>query len=526
MKFLSEIQNGQLINDSFNVNEIKTKMKSQSNSKPKSEFKASMKEEFFDNILDIDISKPLSAHNFFYKEMWKNEESKRFSISEYSKICNEKFKKLSEKEKRKYDDLKEKDRERYESNLRLVKMYLVDLDKLKNTSTAFSLFKDAFVYQEINENNRTYEEASKNAKESWEGLSDNEKDEWRNKFKEDQEITKELRYHKPGKVSAYMCFVQHQTNFLGIPIKEAKEKWTKLTKQSRENYEMQAYEQNKEKERLRDLYEIAAGEKPKQPMGAFSIYLSQIAASGAVNKKNFLNEGIKLWSALPQDEKDEYYKQHKILSLKYQIKKEYYLKLNYNHDRTCKVSGYNLFVKEMSEEYKGNGLKKGELFNVLNKEWRILPESEKLKFKKKAEERNQLLGLKRSKILDEKPNKPSNAYMLFMKDNTIELKKDNAHKSKNQSELMIIASQNWNNINESEKAKYDAKSLELKEDYNEKMIQYEKNLDEYEFARGRKSHSKVSQAIQSNISKKLQSKSKFKSQTNESTEFNKLAQKK
>ena len=94
----------------------------------------------------------------------------------------------------------------------------------------------------------------------------------------------------------------------------------------------------------------------------------------------------------------------------------------------------------------------------------------------------------------------------------IELKKDNAHKNKQQSDLMVLASQSWNNIHKSEKAKYEAKALQLKEDYNEKMVEYQKKLEEHDQTRGRKSQSKISNLIQTNLSKKSQSKSKLRSQ--------------
>ena len=128
-------------------------MKSQSRSKSKarSQTGTSEKEHFFDNILDIDINKPKTAFNLFIRDISLKQENKGLNITELSKQFSEKFKRLSDREKRKYDELKDKDKERYENNLRLVKMYLVDPDKLKNSSTAYSLFKDAFIYEEINE---------------------------------------------------------------------------------------------------------------------------------------------------------------------------------------------------------------------------------------------------------------------------------------------------------------------------------------------------------------------------------------
>lgn len=486
-------------------------MKSQSRSKSntKSQNGTSEKEQFFDNILDIDIGKPKSAFNLYVKEMSLKEENKGKKITDITKMYSDKYKKLTEKEKKKYEDLKEKDKERYENNLRLVKTYLVDPDKLKNTTTAYSLFKDAFVYEEMNEKDHNYEEASKNAREAWDGLSKEEKEEWRQKLKDDQEISKELRHYKPGKVTAYMCYVQHLVNFEGKTLKEAREKWATASNKIREKYEKQALEQNKEKDKLRDLYEIAAGIKPKKPMGAYSIYLSELAASGELGKKNFMVEGAKRWKQLSEDEKEEYHRQHKILSLKYKIKKDHYNKLN-NDSRVGKVSGYNLFMKEKSEGLKDKEFKQGEFFALINQEWNLLSQNEKNKYNKMAEEQNKLLGgLDRSELLDEKPSKPSSAYILFMADKMVELKGENAHKNKPQSEIMVLASEAWKHLKNHDKEKYIQRAKDLKEDYEEKMQEYEKNVKDHDTTRGRKSQSKTSEMIQSQISKKSQSKSRL-----------------
>ena len=66
--------------------------------------------------------------------------------------------------------------------------------------------------------------------------------------------------------------------------------------------------QNKENEKLRDLWEIACCKKPSRNKSAYNIFTAEFALENANNdklRKDFLKEARKAWQELKEDQKEK-----------------------------------------------------------------------------------------------------------------------------------------------------------------------------------------------------------------------------
>lgn len=501
---------------------MKSKTQAKSKSKEKNtQHNESERDNFFDNILDIDIGRPKTAYNIFMKELAQKDEFKGKSIGSFGSEISAKYKALSNKEKDRLKRLAEEDIDRYETNMKLVKKYIVDPDKLNLNQTAYQLFKDVYTHEYITDQGMEYEEASRAAKDTWDSFNSQEKEVWNKKLKEEQEMLRDLRKFKPGKATAFMKYVSNEIDFNSKTQKDARESWKILSDKQKAKFQALADKDNAGKERLRDLYEIASGKKPKRPMGAYSIFLSEMAATGNIPKKNFMTEGSKMWKELPEEDKEQYYKQHKLLALKYQIKKSHYNKQN-KDSKVGRVSAYNMFSRERSEYYKEKKktFEKGEFFSTISSEWAKTSESDKKKYKDMADESNREKGTDdRSQILSQKPKKPMNSYNKFIKENLPKIREKKENKGKPISELFSKCSEMWRSLPSHETDKMKAEYKIEKENYEREVEDYNDTLEEHDKQLGRKkSQSKVSQVIQSQLIRKSQTMSKLKSKSRKEEE--------
>ena len=65
-------------------------------------------------------------------------------------------------------------------------------------------------------------------------------------------------------------------------MKEIAPAWKKLPKNEKKSFEKYAQELNEEKEKLKDIYDIVHGVKPKKPAGAFRIFLQEKAKNNEI----------------------------------------------------------------------------------------------------------------------------------------------------------------------------------------------------------------------------------------------------
>ena len=283
-------------------------------------------------IKDITLKRPRNPFTQFvlaevdsYKT--KNKDAK-IDLGEFNQSCADKWKKMKEGEKKKYSKLYEDEKVKYKSDLELVKHYLFrDFnDTVYRSPTAYRIFLNEKLREGFDQG-LDPKDVRKEAGNTWARMTEEEKKVYVDKKKENDNWF--LKAEKIRKISPIALFIQKK-------IQEAKEKhkeppslkeispaWKKLSKNEKKSFEKYAQEINEEKEKLRDIYDIVHGIKPKKPAGAFRIFLQEKAKN---NEIKTIQDGHELWKKLSEEQKEEYLtKSHKCL-LAYRYKKMIYNK--------------------------------------------------------------------------------------------------------------------------------------------------------------------------------------------------------
>ena len=104
------------------------------------------KEEFFNNILIIYISKPRIAYHIFSSEQKIEYNSHNEGMGKRQAAVSEMWKKLSVMEKEVYEKKHLEEVKKYEKNFFLVKKYLLNPDIFNDSRTPFTLYKEVFVH--------------------------------------------------------------------------------------------------------------------------------------------------------------------------------------------------------------------------------------------------------------------------------------------------------------------------------------------------------------------------------------------
>ena len=368
-------------------------------------------------IKDITLKRPRNPFTQFvlsevdsYKT--KNKDAK-IDLQEFNQACADKWKKMKDGEKKKYAKLYEDEKVKYKSDLELVKHYLFrDFnDTVYRSPTAYRIFLNEKLREGFDQG-LDPKDVRKDAGNTWAKMSDEEKKVYTEKKKENDNWF--LKAEKIRKITPIALFIQKK-------IEEAKEKhkeppalkeispaWKKLSKNEKKSFEKYAQEINEEKEKLRDIYDIVHGIKPKKPAGAFRIFLQEKAKN---NEIKTIQDGHEMWKQLSEDQKEEYLtKSHKCLLAKKVFdglseaqKKKYVEKADKDKERyerqmlqfQGKVfdmpkkpqSGFNLYVQDRMPD-----LKKAKpnapvtaLIKQIAKEWKEEKDVDTKQYNKNAE---------------------------------------------------------------------------------------------------------------------------------------------
>ena len=304
-------------------------IRNKSKSRSKKTRESIMTDEKIDQIMkDITLKRPRNPYTQFvlsevasYKT--KNKDAK-IDLQEFGQSCAEKWKKMKEGEKKKYSKQFEDEKVKYKSDIELVRHYLFrDFnDTISRSPTAYRIFLNEKLREGF-EQNLDPKDVRKEAGNTWAKMSEEEKKVYIDKKKENDNWF--LKAEKIRKITPIALFIQKK-------IQEAKEKhkeppalkeiapaWKKLSKNEKKSFEKYAQELNEEKEKLRDIYDIVHGVKPKKPAGAFRIFLQEKAKN---NEIKTLKEGQEMWKKLSEDQKEEYLtKSHRcLLAYRYRTK--------------------------------------------------------------------------------------------------------------------------------------------------------------------------------------------------------------
>jgi hypothetical protein len=306
-------------------------------------------------------------------------------------------------------------------------------------------------------------------------MSMNQKQVYEEKKDKHRDLYEDIKKAKTSQISAYALFcrdkmMKAREQNQRMTLKECAEAW-KNTKQSiKEKYEAYANEVKEEREKNRDLYELAFGVKPKKPLGPYNFYLMELAKEG---KFTGMKDSAKLWHNLSAEEKEKYQKVAKKAQLAYMVKKaEYNSSVRKSYSKA--KSAFNFFVADQKNY--PDDLPQGGFFEWCYNKWKKADDDVKRKYQKMADSAAKDHSSNReeldSKIFD-MPKKPMSAYNRFIKDKVPELKEK--HPDKEASQLFSLAAEDWKTIKETAKRKYEAAYTEDLKAYKDQVREYEKS---------------------------------------------------
>lgn len=463
-------------NNNQSRSKSKQKDKSDRKSQPKRYFDPSTiidEADFQRIVMDIDIAKPRSAYNFYMKEMSEKEKErgKSVKITEVTKEYAHKWNQMSDNEIKKYEEMAREDEKRYQDHLNLVKKFLI-APPLRESATGFSIFCDTMVAYGI-ERGQDPRDAREDARLKWRDMSNKDKDVWLDKAEENKEFYDDLKNFKPGFVSAYTLFVRDK-RLNGFSFKEIADEWKKASDATIKKYEDYAAETNDEKMKKKHLWEMANGIKPMRPKSAYSLFLMDFAKTDRGDGKSFMTRGSDVWRNLSENEREAYFKQSKKESLIYMIKNASYKDFIRKIKPSSRGSNpMNIFISENKHLADDKELPQGGFLAYMHDQWRRLSESEKQKYKRKADESKKEALHHTQTMRDAEytlPKRPPGPYSLFIKERYKYYKEKN--KNLVSSDIFKMAAKDWPHISDKEKEEYEAKSQDLMDIYRQQVNQF------------------------------------------------------
>ena len=297
-------------------------------------------------------------------------------------------------------------------------------------------------------------------------------------------------------------------------MKEIAPAWKKLSKNEKKSYEKYAQEINEEKEKLRDIYDIVHGIKPKQPAGAYRIFLQEKAKN---NELKSIKEGVEMWKKLSEDQKEEYLaKSHRCL-LAYRYKKMIYNKKIKKMLPKKPKGPFQQFLKEKKGQKAANGE------NYLTY-WKTvfdgLPEAQKKKYAEKAEKAKEKYDKQMAQFEDkvfDLPRKPQSGFNLYLVDRMPDLRKEKPNTGT--AVLLKQIAKEWNSGKDVDQKEYNKNAEKDRKRFLKQLKEFqklgyytkEKSSENDEEATSKKSKKKRSSSkTNSKKSKSQRSKSKSK----------------
>lgn len=448
---------------------------SSTDKKKKNHTQGDVPENIDEILFEISLKKPKRAYNFFISEM--KDKEKNMTLIETVKKYAKKWPTVSASEKKRYQEMEQKDIERYNNHLELVKRHILH-KPLKETATAYRIYLDEHIRKAI-ENNDDPREAQANAAEAWKNMKPEDRREYNEKKKAHLEFYDNLRKSN-SVISAYTLYCRDQMaaareDDKTMTLMECAELWKKCKSSVKEKYNQLAEDENAERIKNRDIYEIAFGVKPRRPHGAYKFFLMEAAKHGKLGA-NALADGIKLWKKLPESDKERYQRMAQRDKLAYLVKKmEYEQTLKKNSINKRALTPLNLFMHEMKGKVDSKELGRGGFFEYCYKKWNKMEDGAKKKYYKLSEEQKANIDSSRKeddRVFD-MPKRPGNAYTLYVADAVKQLREK--HPKKEQSELFSLAAENWHNMPEKDKKPFSKLAEKHMEEYRTQVDHFNEN---------------------------------------------------
>ena len=354
----------------------------------------------------------------------KNKEAK-IDLQEFNQTCAEKWKKMKEGDKKKYLKQYEEEKVKYKSDIELVRHYLFrDFnDTIYRSPTAYRIFLNEKLREGF-EQGLDPKEVRKDAGNSWVKMTEEEKQVYINKKKENDNWF--LKAEKISKVNPIALFIQRKIQEAKDQhkepptLKEIAPAWKKLSKAEKKSYEKYAQEINEEKEKLKDIYDIVHGIKPKKPTGAFRIFLQEKAKNNEIKS---LQEGHEMWKKLSEEQKEEYLNKSHRCTLAYRYKKMIYNKKIKKMLPKKPTGPFQQFLKEKKGQKPANG--EG-YFSYWKTVFDGLSDSQKKKYVEKAQKAKEKYDKKMLQFQDkvfDMPKKPLSGINLYVMERLPDLRK-------------------------------------------------------------------------------------------------------
>lgn len=502
-----------------------------SRSKSKSPKKASQSvvgdDQIDELIANITLKRPRSGYTHFCMdeiEKFRNKnKNKKFILKEFSKECASKWAELSDKEKKKYNSRFEEDKAKYKNDVAIIRHYLFKdyNDVVRRPPTAYRIYLNEKLLEGF-EKNLDPKAVKTQASRDWKVMEPEEKQVYMDRKAEND--TWFERAKQTRKVTALSMFVQKTIQTAKdkkkeVPtIAEIAPAWKKLSSAEKEKYKRYAADENEDRERLVDIFELVNGVKPKRPAGAFRVFLQEKAKEDALHS---LGEGKELWDKLSEEEKEVYLKKAHRCRLAYKYKKMIYNKKIKKVLPKKPANAYAQFLKDK----KGQKIPKGEkAVAYWREEFENLSKDKKRKYEDKAAKDRERYAKKMeefNKYVFDMPKRPLNAFSLYVKDRMPDLKSEK--KNSPASELIKQIAKEWQKEDGVSQKKYEKKAEVDKKRFKtqlrdfEKLGYYKKNYRAERSTSDNKS-SKSTKSRSKSRSKSRKSKSRKKKEEDEEEE--------
>ena len=445
--------------------------------KKSSQINKVLEDEEIDEILEnITLKRPRTSYTHFCMDEIEKfkKKNKKFELKTFSKECASKWAKLAKNEKEKYQEQFEEDKIKYKNDLEQVRHYLFKdyNDVVKRPPTAYRIYLNEKLREGF-EKNLDPKEVKSQASKDWKRMEQDERQVYLDRKKENDDWFEKAKNTR--KVTALSIFVQRtieeaKNKKKEIPVlREIAPAWKKLPNSEKKKYRDYADDINEEREKLKDIFDLVNGVKPKRPAGAFRCFLQEKAKEKALHN---INEGKELWNKLSDDEKEKYLKKSHKCKLAYIYKKMIYNKRIKKILPKRPANAYGQFLKDK----KGEKVPKGEKAVVYwREEFDNLPKDKKKKYiEKAAKEKERYLKKKEefNKYVFDMPKRPLNAFTLYVKDRIPDLRKE--HEKQPAQKLIKICAKEWNEEDGVSQSKYEKKAKYDKKRFIKQLNDFKK----------------------------------------------------
>ena len=495
----------------------KTRSKSKSPKRSSQKSESVYNDEQMDEILEnITLKRPRSGYtHFFMEEVEKfksKNKNKKFELRELAKEFAEKWSNLPESKKDAYNEKFKEERMKYKGEIDLVRHYLFKdyNDIVRRPPTAYRIYLNEKLCEGF-EKNLDPKEVKSKASKDWKLMDEEKRREYTDKKEENDTWFK--RAKQTRKVTPLSIFVQKTVEAAKaknkeVPtLKEIAPAWNKLSSSEKEKYKKYAEDENKDREKLREIYELVNGVKPKKPAGAFRVFLQENARKKAFST---LKEGKALWDKLSEDEKDVYLRKAHRIKLAYKYKKMIYDKKIKKILPKRPANAYAQFLKDK----KGAKIPKGEkAVKYWSDEYEKLKKDEKRKYEDRAAKDRERYKKKMEEFKNcvfDLPKRPLNAFSLFVRDRMPDLK--NEKPDEPNTKLLKKIAKEWKSEDGVSQSKYEKKAEVEKMRFKKQLKDFE-NLGYYKknYRAPRGSGSSRSTRSKSRSKSRRKSRSKSKS---------------